>query len=591
MWASGIFMLGWLLASPFLVAAGVAATAPKSNIMAVLSNDIFPNIFSKLGIAALCQAMCVSKDFCRLANQVIKSLYGIENGGKAYWNYTKLLRERDMLVQNANEMESMAETHLILKGSSDYQCIQLILEAAFGHCTKCVKGGLPEFCLREVLLDILDDPWRSSALPYFLDEAIEYSSWVDYIRVLARRGRFDLLEHMTFSRMTRQCFYELVSAVVPKSVLMTAMEALRKNEPTVELVSLLAYAWFGAPVATLPENLQVPLFVFQHLHEKGIAIPERHVLVGGLDESSLPFWMHMLTKGGSEVETLLKLVLKHGDDNSKRLAGVFYGPVPDTAMYDSERDVYQAMLVRFHFSPICNSHVVLNYDTMVRGLTEVDFHSMHALVDCNQHYLVYQCAIGYSSEVDLGPLTDKMAQFRGHNVNWLIGKCVGRSYGAPGLLRRLIRRRAADAHVQLVWDSIQRTPRFRTVDDHSCSAPLGTLKTLLLEQDISIEDAQRMLGALCGFQGYGADISKELHILYTVIFWEAPERVIDHFLGQVPGECKLNCRVVVRLLMMAKYSSELCRKLIRCCGQMEPDMEAKLKLFRPDLVTERSLQD
>lgn len=591
MWGSVTFMLGWLLALPFLVAASVAATAPEFNIVAVLPNDLFLTIFSKLGIAALYQAMCVSKDFCRLANRTIKSLYGIENGGKAYLNYTKLLRERDMLVQRANGMESMAVKHLLLKGSPDYQCIQLILEAAFGHCIGCVEGGLPEFCLREVFLDILDDPRRISALPYFLDEAIDYSLWVDYIRVLARWGRFDLLEHMAFSRMTRQCFYELMSAVVPGSVLMAAAEALRKNEPTLELVSLLAHAGFGGPVATLPGNLQVPLFIFQHLHEKGIAIPEHHVLVGGLDESSIPFWVSMLAKDGSEVETLLKLVLKHGDSNSKRLASVFYGPVPDIAMYDSERDVYQAMLVRFYFSPICNSHVVLNYEAMLKGLTEVGCHSMYALVDYDQHYLIYQCAIGYSSEVDLGPLTDKMAQFTGHNVNWLIGKCVMRSYGAPGLLRRLIRRRAADAHVRLVWDSIQNTPRFRTIDDHSCSAPLGILRTLLLEQEISIEDAQRMLGALCGFRGYGADISKELHILYTVIFWEAPERVIDHFLGQVPGECRLNSKAVVRLLLLTKYSRELCRKLIRCCEQMEPDMVAKLELLRPDLVVERSLQD
>ena len=98
-----------------------------------------------------------------------------------------------------------------------------------------------------------------------------------------------------------------------------------------------------------------------------------------------------------------------------------------------------------------------------------------------------------------------------------------------------------------------------------------------------------MLSTLNGFQEDEERFSKEVHVLYTVIFWEAPEKVIDHFLDQVPNGFKLNYYRVLKLLLVTKYSNRLCIKLLQRCGGISSIWQDKLRQFRPDVAKKLSL--
>lgn len=128
-------------------------TAVEPSIGLHLSDDISLAISSLLGFVELCQASYVSKRFRRLADQAVKSLCCIQQNGRAYMNYGRVLDEFGMLIRDAEEIGCIAAVKTALKRSAHFTCIQSLLEARFGYCIKHSKWFPPKFYFYELSLN------------------------------------------------------------------------------------------------------------------------------------------------------------------------------------------------------------------------------------------------------------------------------------------------------------------------------------------------------------------------------------------------------------------------------------------------------
>lgn len=583
-------MLAWLLVSPYLVLASLAPVAPRPTSHPVLHRDALLLILSRLEVADLYSAFFVSEGLRELAHQAIRIRYGVQIHGKICVNYTAVLHELQTEIEDARMGHEVIGANAALCSSLRFMGLRYVLTAAFGRCIRYASCDLPKFDLHELSFDIIYDDQKISVLPYALDQKGSVAQLAYYIRGLVDLERLDLLESFTFPRINTLIYNELMSIPLPDSVAISAANRLQQNEPTSELASLLALIQFGDQATVLPEDCQVPLFLLRHLYEKGMKIPQSLVLVDGMCGSSISFWMHLFKKDGEESKGLLDFIRKHGDDETRHLANAFYGPVSFNGRYYFDKDVYQAMLIRFHFSPSGNKFVARNYELMLEKPLKPGYHTLCALLDWQQYTLVDQCGFKGVAGIALEALIHKMYRLKDESLNALISKAVGRLKRAPKLLKSLVRQSADEPFVQLVWNSIQsKTPR--SIDDQCCRAPQSTLSRLVYEPDISVDTVQRMLDMPKGFQMSEEAFSAEAHVLYTVLFWEAPERVIEYFLALVPRDYKLKGEFVWRLLLSTKYSSVFCRKLIARLDPEEGTRWDHMEEFRPDLFKELSLPD
>lgn len=559
----------------FLQAASITATLPK---------EVWGTIISNLSFAALYEASFISKDLRKLACYVFKTIYCFEYKGLLYLNYTRLIYEHDKLVQNAAKGYDVADANLILKSSIDYSYIQSLLETQFGYCIRFGQNCLPKFELHELSLSILNDRRKISVLPYVLDQKIDDSGWTYFIDGLAELERWDLLEQMRFPKIGHGSFSKLMATAVPESVIASAAKSLWLNNSGSLLSRSFSLAGFGAQRTPLPEQCSVHLCVFQFLHAKGIQIPEGWILIDGLEKSSIRFWMYLLEQKDAEAKRLRELVLKHGDTKTVHLASAFKRQMMTDGISFSEREVYNAMLIRFRFSSLCNQHIIHNYSLMLAEGLQASYCSLCAFLDHGQSKRASErlsMVLGWAASE---AVIERAYRVAGRSMAALYTKYGEVFSGAPKLLKRLLKRNVNDPRARLVWSSIQSASRTRRVDDYGCLAPLATLKRLLYEKDISAADVTRMVSTLDGFRCNGMQISQELHVLYTVIFWEVSENVIAHFLDQVPEACKLECDFIWGLLLMKKYSKEFCGKLlwhIKGAGSYWGKM---VREYRPDLA-------
>lgn len=579
-------MVAWLVAWPYLLFASVALAASGLNIASPLFVDCLRGIFSQLEFADLYQASLVSKGFCRLAYHAFQPLHGVGSPKGIYISYSLLFYRLDALVQDAGNGSSMAEANAALKSSATFQCIEAILEARFGCCIKYAGGQILGCALQWLPFDILNDRHAASVLPYFLDQRGNFR-WIHFIRGLADHGRHDLLDQLTFAKITTLKFCQLMSVPLSESVVGTAAKALQQNEPDSGLANLLAWAILDGQAVRLPERCQVPLFLLGYFYEKGISLPEDGVLVLGLDESSIQFWMYLLHKNDTDAKNLLDLVSEYGDTKTKHLASAFLGIAPCTNLDRLEKDVYQAVLIRFYFSSTNYEHVIQNYKFMLKRPLEKGYHTTCALLECGDYKLADRFGASYLSDGDLGQLVDRLYQIKDGALEAYVQECLGQSDIGPELLKALIQREAEGACIELVWNSIQ-SKQDRSNDDYCCAAPVGVLKRLLLERGITIEDAQSMLSTLEGALASGGRtrMSKEAHALYTAMFWEAHEMVVEYFLDQIPQGCELDQHASLELLQSTKYSGKLWSKLVRRLHPISVAMQLKFHELRPDLVLE-----
>ena len=73
--------------------------------------------------------------------------------------------------------------------------------------------------------------------------------------------------------------------------------------------------------------------------------------------------------------------------------------------------------------------------------------------------------------------------------------------------------------------------------------------------------------------------------MYIVMIWEAPEKVILHFLDLAPNGHVLNERQMLRLLRSPKYLSEFCRKLMQRCQSTTIDLQTEFEVHRLNQAT------
>lgn len=584
-------MLAWLVALPCLISASVNSTPSQSNAQVRPSNSSSLTIRSSLGFAALFQSSFVSKDLRNLAYQILLPLYGAEHNGRIYLSYTKIAHEfgrlvRDAAESNAGDVDKASEA---LHSSLDYMCIKSMLEVEFGYCIKYAKGKLPKLALPEFVLDTLNNERRISMLPFALDQGYRMLAhrWVHFVRGLAERGRFDLLSQITFSGITATFFAELMSVPLPESVVITAAEALQKNEPTSTLAKLLASAGFGDQAPPVPENCEVPLFLLGRLHEQNVLIPETCVFTDGLKESSIAFWMSVFGKEPNEAKELLALVLKHGDDKSKRLAQAFDTAVSDNGLSLLEADVFQGMLIRLRFSRICDGLVIQNYDAMLKGLVETKYHTVCALLDCEQLQPIIRQCFREIFNPNLEALIDKMLRIKDNRLHEFVHHCVLNWKDSPELLKSLILREAAESHVQLAWKGIQSSRKISKLDACSCSGSLSALRRIAFNPSVSLGDVEYMHSQTDEDWNCTRAIKRNKQVIHTLVFWKAPESVMELFLKQAANDYELDYKFVLTLLRSTKYSAGFCMKLIRRSGQTQEYIWEKLGQLRPELTKEQ----
>lgn len=82
-------------------------------------------------------------------------------------------------------------------------------------------------------------------------------------------------------------------------------------------------------------------------------------------------------------------------------------------------------------------------------------------------------------------------------------------------------------------------------------------------------------------------IKRNEQVIHTLVFWKAPEGVMDLFLKQASSSYELDHKFVLALLRSTKYSGGFCMKLIRRSGQMQEYIWEKLGQLRPELTTEQ----
>lgn len=319
-------MLTWLIALPCLVFASRTPKVTESIAQVALPKETWRIIMSYIGFANLYQASFVSGDFQAAAVETSQALYGIRYAGKVYPNYSAIIYELNALLKGAGKGGSIAEAIMALRTSPQLLYIRSVLEAEFGYCIEYSKRRLPKFDLDNIHFDILNDQRKITVLPYTLDQMTRGSHWTGFIRGLIEHGRLDLLSQLTFQKINSKYFESLESIVLPEAVLLKAAESVKKNQPALALSRLLASAGFGRPMIPLPGHINVPLFIFRHLCEKQLPIPESCVLTLGLSEAAIPFWMYVLGIKVTEGKVLLRYVAAHGDEKVKILGkGIVIG--------------------------------------------------------------------------------------------------------------------------------------------------------------------------------------------------------------------------------------------------------------------------
>lgn len=200
-------------------------------------NELVRLVLANLEVSDHYQMLFVSRAFRELMLPVVEPFCSIAPDGRTYLNYTKILYKFDEIVADAAKDATVAEAQKALRISSDFMCLQAVLEAEFGYCIKYGYGEqqtLPQFHLRSNF-------WRRAAenehtisvLPYIINK--HPYNHQECINVMAKQKRFDLLRQLTFMEIDSYNFYRLMSVFLPKSVIQTAAKSLQENEPNSEL--------------------------------------------------------------------------------------------------------------------------------------------------------------------------------------------------------------------------------------------------------------------------------------------------------------------------------------------------------------------
>lgn len=555
-------MLPWLISA-------MLPLKPAQNFEEALPKEMHTHTFSELGLGDLYQATRVSRHFRILAYQALKALFGYEYKGVVCLDYTRMLYKHKELVQHAESGRTPAEASALLQASADYLFLDSILRADIADWIRPAKGNSLELFSPD--MDIFIEDSRISALPYILDHKIISVDWIDYIRGLVDFGRLDLLERMVFPEIVSWRFRQLMSVCLPLSIVMAAAKSLQRNDPENDLTGLLGFAGFAGQIVPLPPNWEAPLFMLRLLDENSVTVPRDCIFYGGLEEDSISFWMYVLKQDPEKAAELMSLVFKQSDSSTKLLASAFFEPVSDSSLNvpwdacDRHREIglYRAMLIRFRYSPICNSQIIQNYDAAFKTQESIEYHAARACVDCGQFQMLNLKEVVYNIDYNIQALVVKMYLEEDDVAGVFIRECYEELSPAPEMLKRLLRKKARDSYVKLVWDAIYNKHWNRSLNEDFCRAPLPVLKQFVFEQGLSADAIEELLSpAYENSTELQEKIPITVYFLYASIFWKVPERAVQQLLARVPGTYKLEFDYACDVLASKGYSNELCTEFL-----------------------------
>lgn len=580
------FVLTWLCAVPqpivnmLPVAVGeqrsLASVEPCT--LADMSTDLLRAISSSLGFPSLYAASTTSKRLLELLLPVLQARYGIKCNEKVYLYYSTILDEFAALQIDAFENRTAAEAVAARRDSLHYMGIEAALEAEFGFCIHHWEGGL-QFVPKLALIDMLYDERTTSALPYLLDQNPRHFEWIACIQGLVELGRFDLLGLLTFPKINEKKFYTLLTVSLPEPVVRAAARSLHRREPDLRLSKLLAFAVLQDKDACAPEG-RVPLFILQYMHENRLAVPGDWVFTDGLRSQSISFWMYLPAKKPGEVVELLGAVLEHCDYATRCMADAFYREV-STQSIPRSKDRYGAMLTRFRFSLHCTDAIRANCERMFERLPHIGYYGTHAPLDCGKSELLGEFADYHNlSSHAIKGLMARMYRLGDKNLPMLVRNYLEGNDRAPLLLKTLIQQRIDGEYVQPVWDWIQSKQGLRTIGTSCCRMSTASLKSLVSERGISVEAAEGLPSEVGGYQAEDDMVSMDVAVLYMVISWEAPEKVITYHLDRSSPERALDYKTVRHLKWSAKHLAILWSQLVKRFRPLGGDWRPDFGSFR-----------
>lgn len=588
-------MLAQLLFVPCLVLAMAVRETSSPPMLADVPKDPLMIVLSQLGFVNLRDLSSVSKHYRKLIFPFLKSLYGVEYKGQVSFYYSTIISKLERYGAEAYRGRNAAAACTVLQGIPEYMGIKAVLEAEFGVCVHYKERGL-EFRPKLTVLEILNDSRKVSALPHLLDQDPGASEWIYGIQGLVELERPDLLSLLKFPKIGEAHFCLLLTVPLPAPVMVAAAKSLHTNCPHRMVSNLASFITPRLKDASMP-GVSWPLFLLQHRHENGMAVPTDIVFTGGLQEESISFWMYLLGKRPEEFKELLDIVLQQGDPGTKYLAGSFRLVVwDDISLVFADQDVYQAMLLRFRFSQHSTGGARLRCIRMIREKPTLGYHTARAFIDCGQSQHVGQFKLVLNSVCALEALMASMHRRGDGNLPLLVQnfpqvEVEGRAllshwrllHRMPNLLKTLIQQGAANWYTQPIWEWIQILSKDEYKDEWCCLLPLESIKRLMLEKEISTDTVQKMLSEVQGYRDYEV-VPVEVAVLRIVMFWEAPENIIAFFLAKVKPSCFISLSYFVHLFYSHKYSVGLLRQLSRHLQGNTVYLKTLLQELRPDLL-------
>lgn len=558
----------------------------------ILPTEVLMSILTSSKFATLWQLLAVSHDLLQLAKQTLRNLYTAEVNGEKHPHFGKILREFRILVQGTGEARAVSEACTILNGSVEYTGIKSFLEANFGHCIKHEAGKLPEFFHHNLSTDISNDSRLSLLLPYLLEHQVgDLSTWSNFIIYLAEHGREDLLTQVDFSRVSAKDMSILVAAKVPKAVIDGILSSPQGQKFDAVSLDLLALAGYGVLPAKLDHDRALPLWALWSSQQHSLPLPECGSICGAFSVKSLPFWMSIFSSDSPGLLKLLKgkgvheiqMILRHTDD-------VLDFNYQNRYICYS----YQAILTYLCFSEMRTPVTVTNFNHMLNKSPDFGMNGLYALLHCKQYDLIAALVSRGKVASDWKQSLAFIDKLRRAKVTELVPYFAKDAMQRPGgadFVKGLILRHEDDAYVAIFVDFLNGPDRQYDHCSYCFYATGEALRSLASGADLSFEDVAELLNDAGGYYHDSMQISCEVHVVHTLMFWEAAEAVLSHFIAQIPQGEFIEFEVFKTILLSTKYANDFVVKSSQLCKPFESQDIIFIKKFRPDLAEKLFLED
>lgn len=557
----------------------------KESSIWILPAEVLIGILESLRFASLWQLLAVSHNLRQLAKQILCRLYTAKVNGDKHPYFSKILREFHVLVQDAGKAGDVPEACAILNGCMEYRSIKSFLEANFGYCIRHEAEKLPEFFLYNLSMDTLNDNRTSLLCPYLLDHQVsDLPLWFNFIVCLAEKGREDLLTQVDFSRVSEKDMPLLVAAKVPKVVIDEILSSPQGQKFEAASLDLLALAGYGVLPAKVDHDRALPLWALWSSQQHALPLPECGSICDAFSTESLPFWKSIF---GSDSPSLLKMLKGKGEHDIQMMLrhavdilGIIY---QDRRSYHS----YQAILTYLCFSEMRTPVAVTNFNRMLNMSPDFGMNGLYALLHCKQYSLIAILASRDKVALDWEQsltFIDKLLQAKVTKLIPYFAKNAVQMPGGADFVKGLILRNAADAYVAIFVDLLNGPDRQCDHCSYCFYAPGAALKSLASGADLSLENVAELLNDANGYYHDSKQISREVHVVHTLMFWEAVETVLSHFISQIPQGEFVDFKIFKTILRSTKYADDFVVKSSQLCEHFGDQEIVFIKEFRPDLA-------